>query len=124
MNVIKYESQHSFTLKNDRVQKKIGQMYLNTRMADVHFVFGADTESREEVPAHKIILSLQNDVFDAMFFGPLKVDAKVPIDHTSASAFKDFLQFFYKSQVTLTSENVDKVLDLCKMYEMNDCLNV
>lgn len=39
-------------------------------------------------------------------------------------AFKEFLQFFYLSRVKLTSNNVDKVMNLANKYNLADGLNI
>lgn len=114
----------SYAFKNERMSKIYHQIYLNPKGSDVNFVFNADTEHVEKVSAHKIILSLGSKVFDTMFFGSMTEPGDVRIVDASVAAFKEFLQFFYLPEVQLKSENIDQVLNLCKKYEMLDCLEV
>lgn len=111
----------SFVYNNNYV-RKINGLYLDSRTSDVEFVFDIDTDHPVKVPAHKAILSLDNPVFDAMFYGSIKEKGDIPISDASAVAFKEFLQFFYLDQVRLTSQNIVQVINLCKKYEMNEFL--
>ncbi|XP_055299417.1 BTB/POZ domain-containing protein 3-like [Sitodiplosis mosellana] len=108
-----------------RVFSEVGEkLYLKADMADVHFVFNSDDESIERIPAHKLILMAASDVFRTMFNGTWKEQKEVKIVDVSADAFKEFLQFFYLNRVKLTMENVDKVMNLGKMYDMAECVAV
>lgn len=57
------------------------------------------------------------------FFGPMKENRIVIMVDATSSAFKEFLQFFYQSEVTLTMENIDAVARLADKYEMLECVN-
>lgn len=91
------------------------QLYLNGRTSDVNFICGS-----EKVPAHKNILAIISPVFDAMFYGPNRQDGDIEIVDASATAFKEFLQFFYRHQVQLTAEYVSEVLGLGRRYLLDD----
>lgn len=106
-------------LKNKFLTQSISKLYLNEEYADVNFVFPA-----ENVPANKIILAVASSVFNAMFFGPMKEGKTVKIVDTSASSFKEFLQFFYLNEVTLTIENIEHVARLADKYDMLVCINM
>lgn len=95
------------------------KLHLNDRSSDVYFQFHS-VNGVEKVPAHKCILSAVSPVFDAMFYGPNKQIGDIDIVNASAGAFKEFLQFFYRSQVKLTIENVSEVMNLCKEYLLDD----
>lgn len=98
--------------------------YLNSKASDVYFLFNDDMECVEKVPAHKLILSYKNPVFDAMFYGPMRERGDIRIVDALAEAFKEFLQFFYLDKVRLTLKNIVEVMNLCKKYDMNESLNV
>ncbi|XP_055307984.1 BTB/POZ domain-containing protein 6-A-like [Sitodiplosis mosellana] len=100
------------------------KLYLNSKTADVNFVFGAGTDHVETVAAHKIILSISSPMFDTMFFGSLPEQGDVPIVDTSPAAFKEFLQFFYLNKVRLTSEHIIDVSILCKKYGVTEALKL
>ncbi|XP_055303138.1 BTB/POZ domain-containing protein 6-A-like isoform X2 [Sitodiplosis mosellana] len=99
------------------------KLYMNSESADVHFVFESNDDI-ERVPAHKAHLMVGSDVFAKMFNGSWKEMDKVKIGDVSASAFKEFLQFFYVGQVKLTMENIAAVMNLGEMYNVTECLAV
>ncbi|XP_055301660.1 uncharacterized protein LOC129568119 [Sitodiplosis mosellana] len=99
------------------------KLYLNSELADVHFVFGPN-DHYERVPVNKAHLMAASDVFATMFNGSWKEKDEVEIADTSAAAFKEFLQFFYFGQVKLTMENVGAVMNLGEMYNVAECLAV
>lgn len=55
-----------------------------------------------------------------MFFGPLKNEGDIEIVDGDAGAFKEFLQFFYLSKVTISMENLWEVVRLIDMYDIID----
>lgn len=116
----------SIQFENAFAIKSISKMYLKSDLADVHFEFPNDslfTFLSEKVPAHKVILASASPVFEAMFFGPLKEANVVKIIDSNASAFKEFLQFCYLPEVTLTIENIEGVHRLADKYDMLDGFN-
>lgn len=107
-------------LQNTFVEKNISKMYLHCDSADINFLF---PNEEIKVWAHKSILTMASPVFAAMFFGPMKENRIVIMVDATSSAFKEFLQFFYQSEVTLTMENIDAVARLADKYEMLECVN-
>ncbi|XP_037031240.1 BTB/POZ domain-containing protein 2-like [Bradysia coprophila] len=110
-----------FDNKRDR---KIYELYLNPKGADVNFVFDGDTDHAVKVQAHKIILSLDSPVFDTMFFGAIPERGDIEIVDVSVEAFKEFLQFFYSDEVHLSFASIVEVTNLCKKYETKDFLKL
>lgn len=115
-------SDTNFVHVNDRVRQTCEKLYLDSKTADVCFVFDMDTDHPERVPAHKSILSIGSPVFDTMFYGSLPEKGDVPIVDASATAFKEFLQHFYLAKVQLSSKHIVEVMNLCKKYEVTDGL--
>ncbi|XP_031637167.1 BTB/POZ domain-containing protein 6-like [Contarinia nasturtii] len=111
-----------FMCNNGVAGRSSAKLYLDTKTADVTFIFGIDTDHPEYVPAHKILLSAGSPVFDAMFYGSLIEVGDIPIVDSSVAAFEEFLQFFYKSEVQLTSQHIGEVINLCKKYELNEAV--
>lgn len=109
-----------FVHDNDLISHSCVKLYLDAKTSDVSFIFAADADQPENIVAHKILLSAGSPVFEAMFFGSLIELGDVPIVDASPAAFKEFLQFFYMSQVRLTSRNIGEVINLCKKYELAD----
>lgn len=108
---------------NNKLLMRSGEkLYLDTKTADINFIFDIDDDVTESVPAHKIMLSAGSPVFEAMFYGSLKEPGDVKIVDASPDMFKEFLQFFYMGIVQLTSDNVFVVTTLCHKYEVMDGL--
>lgn len=115
----------SIVYKNLMAWRGCEKLYLDTKTSDVFFIFRSEkNEEIEKVPAHKCILSATSPVFGALFYGLHKQDVDIDVVDTSAEAFKEFLQFFYRNQVKLTTENVPDVMVLCKRYRLDDWQSV
>lgn len=117
------ENPNSTIYKNFLAGTGCEKLYLDTRTADVLFVFDVKNEDREEIPAHKSILSAISPVFDAMLYGPAKENGDIQIVDSTADAFREFLQFFYLTQLELTTDNLLEVMNLGKQYMLDDCLS-
>lgn len=102
----------------------IKKLYLDESTADVHFTFESIDGQPELVPGHKLLLSANSDVFQAMFNGSWKEHDKCEIVDASLAAFKEFLQFFYCDEIEVTAENVDVVMGLGQKYLVKECSNV
>ncbi|XP_055317746.1 BTB/POZ domain-containing protein 6-B-like [Sitodiplosis mosellana] len=107
-------------LKNTFVAQSISKLYLNAELCDVKFVL-----KDHQIPAHKYILAVASPVFNAMFFGPIKEEQeKIEIVDATINGFKEFIQFFYLGEVTLTMEHIVEVARLADKYDMIDCMNM
>lgn len=95
------------------------KLYMQEEKADVYFIFESTSD---RIPAHKLLLASGSDVFDAMFYGPLKEEGDIKMVDISADAFKEFLQFFYFNRVPLSIENVADVMYLGNKYDVKECL--
>lgn len=109
-------------LQNTSVSNSIAELYLQDELADVEFSFKKNGTT-QTLPAHKIIMASGSPVFKTMFFGSLPEKKVVDIVDASPGAFKEFLQFFYLSEVTLTMENTEEVARLADKYDMLNCMN-
>lgn len=108
-----------YAYKNDTLPADLERLYLDDTTSDVIFIVKSTDNQQEHIPAHKNLLATRSDVFHAMFYGELKEKLDVKIGHTTAAAFREFLQFFYLSKAKLTMKNVSKVMDLGKMYNVS-----
>lgn len=101
--------------------------YLNEDTADIFFLCSDEADEGEDkvmkvrVPAHKVILASASSVFQAMFYGLLPEQNQVELTDTTADALKEFLQLFYKNDVTYTIENIQEVMYLADKYNVPDC---
>ncbi|KAL3076028.1 hypothetical protein niasHT_032625 [Heterodera trifolii] len=89
--------------------------------ADVHFLVGQDDE-KELLPAHKPILRVSSDVFDAMFrFDEQKKGDENPIEipDVDIEAFKTMLNFIYTDNLSaVNGNNAIDVLYAAKKYNL------
>ncbi|XP_055325960.1 BTB/POZ domain-containing protein 2-like, partial [Sitodiplosis mosellana] len=109
-------------LKNTAAFEACEKLYLNEEFADVHFVFNVDDES-EKAPANKANLAVLSPVFRKMFFGSLPGKGDVEIVDADDKAFKEFHQFFYLDEVSLTMENIETVVRLTDKYDVLEYVN-
>lgn len=59
-----------------------------------------------------------------MFYGSLVDKGSVLIVDATKDEFEAFLLFFYDDKITITEENVAKMMYLAKKYEVDGCLNI
>ncbi|KAL3098710.1 hypothetical protein niasHS_000826 [Heterodera schachtii] len=95
--------------------------------ADVHFLVG-DEDEKEIIPAHKFILKLASDVFEAMFrFDAQNQNAEnastncplIEVPDVEAAAFKVMLSFIYAGDLSeLNGDNAMAVLYAAKKYNI------
>lgn len=109
-------------LDNKSVLRTISELYLNTEIADISFVFEIDGQY-QELSAHKFLLAAASPVFHRMFFGPLKQDRFLKITDTTIDGFREFLKFFYLTNMTLSTKYVAEVIHLANKYDMFECIN-
>lgn len=98
------------------------QFYLDNSTCNIHFNVEEQNGSSESIPAHIEILTKTSHVFHTMFYGPLAEKENVKITDASIAGFKEFLQFFYMANVTLTMENIQIVIYLVKKYGIGRCM--
>lgn len=100
--------------KNDefeyRQQQTMEQLYLDKdETGDVTFIVGF-----EKIRAHKCVLAAVSPKYKAQFYGLLPDRGEIVVKDVSASAFEEFLEFFYLKSPGLTAANVEGVLSLAK----------
>uniref|UniRef100_A0A914IFI2 BTB domain-containing protein n=1 Tax=Globodera rostochiensis TaxID=31243 RepID=A0A914IFI2_GLORO len=110
--------------KSDTLAVRMKRLQSTVNDADVHFLVGKGDE-KELLPAHKLILKLSSDVFEAMFrfdaayarasFGGLTEPVEVP--DVEVEAFKAMLSFIYADDLSgLNGDNAIAVLTAAKKY--------
>lgn len=107
--------EQTFRQRIQLIEQNGSTLYLDSKTADVYFVVGAYLE---RVPAHKCILAAGSSVFETMLYGSIAEKGDVLIVDATAEAFKEFLQFFYLTEYTLTARNIFDVANLCKKYDV------
>lgn len=97
---------------------------MSERFVDVHFLFVSDDGTTlQSVPGHKNLLAADSDVFEKMFYGNLKETGDVTIVDATAAAFKEFMQFFYLSEVKISAEHIAEVMYLGHKYNVKKCID-
>lgn len=105
------------------------KLYLDSRTSDAHFTFesghGDTAQPTARIGAHRILLANNSDVFKGMFYGELKENGnEFPMTDASEAAFKEFLQFFYLSEVELHAENIAGLMYLGQKYKVIKCVEI
>lgn len=120
------KQQNNKKYKNRDLMQGVKQLYLDSKTADVHFQFSSDdgTNAFTRIPAHKNLLAVMSNVFIAMFYGDLKENGDIQVTDSSATAFQEFLQFFYSDEVELTEENIVEVMYLAQKYIVSSGINI
>lgn len=108
--------------ENPDISSRTKNFYLNEKSVDVYFI--CDDSNDERIPAHKVILSMASDAFDAMFHGELRERGDVRIADASAEGFKEFLKFFYFDQIKITMEHIEEVVYLCTKYVFTTSIKI
>lgn len=85
---------------------------------DVTFI--VDSEC---IRAHRCILAAVSPKYKAQFYGANLQTGDIIVADVSSSAFKEFLQFFYLEDVSLSVENIETVLNLAKQSLVDDYVN-
>ncbi|KAK3105759.1 hypothetical protein FSP39_005002 [Pinctada imbricata] len=85
----------------------------NQIFCDVTFLLG---EERLEVHAHKYMLASRSPVFHAMLDGPMAERGKIEIPDIEKDIFDVFLRYVYTDNVSVTVDNVLKVMYASKKY--------
>lgn len=99
-------------LKNPITAKVGSRMYSNReKTGDIKFKIGSEC-----ISAHKCVLASLSPKYEAQFYGEFDDTNSefIEVKGVSASAFKEFLQFFYCDEINLTRENIEEVLFLTK----------
>ena len=96
-------------------------MFDNNLFSDVKFVVQkaaqGESESKQVVPAHKLVLSISSPVFEAMFYGELaETTDSVELPDCEYDSLLELFRYMYSDEVILSGSNVMGVLYLAKKY--------
>ncbi|XP_055355145.1 BTB/POZ domain-containing protein 2-like [Paramacrobiotus metropolitanus] len=104
------------------ISNLLQQVLANGQMSDVKFAVGHEHGAVRVFPAHKFILSLNSDVFDAMFNGELAESATEPIKipEVLPEAFAVMLQYMYTGSAErhLQPENLFQTIYCADKYNL------
>ncbi|XP_060554744.1 BTB/POZ domain-containing protein 6-like isoform X4 [Ruditapes philippinarum] len=94
---------------------------MSDHLADVWFAFKDDTY---KLPAHKLLLSMRSEVFEAMFYGSLAESSDtIMLEDIDISTMKMVLRYMYSDDIELDVNNVSCCLYAAKKYALYDMAN-
>ena len=95
-------------------------MFDNDLFTDVKFVVpkaNGESESKQVISAHKLVLSISSPVFEAMFYGELAETAdSIELPDCECDSLLELFGYMYSDEVILSGSNVMGVLYLAKKY--------
>jgi len=99
------------------VKERLHFMLGNELLSDISFLVGRHSQL-QPIPAHKFLLSIGSEVFDAMFNGPMAVNngAEIEVPDVEPAAFMSMLRFLYTDEVCLSPDMVMQCLYAAKKY--------
>lgn len=97
----------------------IQKLFKNELLSDIEFQLKKTSGAEIKIPAHKVILAASSPVFEKMFVGDQQHGPIVKIPDISVDAFVEFLQFFYLTDIDLTTKNIADVFKLVKKYDVS-----
>ncbi|CAH1796570.1 unnamed protein product, partial [Owenia fusiformis] len=107
---------HNWQATKTTIKERLGFMFNNDIMADVHFIVGKGMNIKR-IPAHKFVLSVGSAVFDAMFNGGMATTLpEIELPDVEPSAFLALLRFLYSDEVQIGPETVMTTLYTAKKY--------
>ncbi|XP_037033159.1 BTB/POZ domain-containing protein 3-like [Bradysia coprophila] len=116
--------EQGITIKRKHFHESTKSLFMDSNTADFWFKFSSDVHPIR-IPVHKAMLAKESEVFRAMFFGEMKEQLdEVEIIDANDDEFIEFAQFFYSDRISITINNLPKLMYLAKKYLVNDLLKV
>ena len=95
-------------------------MFDNDLFTDVKFVVPktlGESESKQVISAHKLVLSISSPVFEAMFYGELaETTDSIELPDCEYDSLLELFRYMYSDEANLSGSNVMGVLYLAKKY--------
>ena len=95
-------------------------MFDNDLFSDVKFVLPkavGESESKQVISAHKLVLSISSPVFEAMFYSELaETTDTIELPDCEYDSLLELFRYMYSDEVILSGSNVMGVLYLAKKY--------
>ena len=102
--------------------ERLNVFRLDDALTDVEIEVG-----KEIFRCHRVILAAASPYYRAMFQHDPEAKERsklnLPLPNTSASVFREILEFMYTSRLTITSENVMDVLELADFLQFRDIVH-
>ena len=102
------------------IRERAKFVFNNDRLSDIKFVvrkMDGESESKQEIPAHKFVLSISSPVFEAMFYGELaETRDTIELPDCDYEGLLELFRYMYSDKANLSGRNVMGVLYLAKKY--------
>ena len=102
------------------IRERTKYMFDNDLFTDVKFVVpkaNGESESKQVISAHKLVLSISSPVFEAMFYGELaETTDSIELPDCENNSLLELFRYMYSDEVNLSGSNVMGVLYLAKKY--------
>ena len=102
------------------IRERAKFVFNNDRLSDIKFVvrkMDGESESKQEIPAHKFVLSISSPVFEAMFYGELaETRDTIELPDCDYEGLLELFRYMYSDKANLSESNVMGVLYLAKKY--------
>ncbi|XP_068747084.1 BTB/POZ domain-containing protein 6-like [Montipora capricornis] len=112
--------EENWQTKKPTIRERTTFMFNNDLFSDVKFVVRKsddESESKQAIPAHKLMLSIGSPVFEAMFYGDLaETSDSIEMPDCEYESLLELFRYLYSDEVTLSGSNVMGVLYLAKKY--------
>ena len=112
--------EENWQTKKPTIRERTTFMFNNDLFSDVKFVVRKsddESESKQAIPAHKLMLSIGSPVFEAMFYGDLaETSDSIELPDCEYESLLELFRYLYSDEVTLSGSNVMGVLYLAKKY--------
>ncbi|XP_043287595.1 BTB and MATH domain-containing protein 43-like [Venturia canescens] len=97
------------------VIRSMKALYEKKTLSDVTFVI-----DDKELPAHKAVLAVRSEVFEAMFLSEMKEKdtSRVEIVDAKAEIFEEFLKYLYTGELNDLKNKVGEMLFLADKYQV------
>ncbi|XP_068748205.1 BTB/POZ domain-containing protein 6-like [Montipora capricornis] len=106
--------------KKPTIRERTKFMFNNDLFSDVKFMIrnnDGKSESKQAIPAHKLMLSTGSPVFEAMFYGELaETRDSIELPDCEYDSLLELFRYLYSDEVNLSGSNVMGVLYLAKKY--------
>ena len=113
-------SEENWQTKKPTIKERTKFMFNNDLFSDVKFVVrksDGESESKQAISAHKLILSIGSPVFEAMFYGKLaETGDSIELPDCEYESLLELFRYLYSDEVNLSGSNVMEVLYLAKKY--------
>ena len=102
------------------IRERAKFVFNNDRLSDIKFVvrkMDGESENKQEIPAHKFVLSISSPVFEAMFYGELaETRDTIELPDCDYEGLLELFRYMYSDKANLSGSNVMGVLYLAKKY--------